>query len=271
MDISASDRELSNTMSGALIARVRRRSGEETVRRILEVAADPRPLEDIEDQGQWTSYARTRRLFQAAVEVTGEADLPRQTGAEVLSLYAGSEVVNLLRGLGTPGAVMRVSAELAGKQTTISSLTCLETTERSAVVASSIQARFEADKMFCDYRAGLLGSIPTIFGLQAGEVVETECQLRGDGRCLYRVAWDPNPSRDPVEEISFLRHQVAALADRFESLEDLASDLAKVGEIDDVLHAITSRASVAVRAPQYLLAVRLPGDELPRVHTIGVP
>lgn len=257
-------------MTGALLATVRHEWGLPMIGSLLARAGETRSVAEIEDAAEWSSYAATLRLFHAAVDVTGDPDVPRRAGAEIFHRYASSEVVAMLRGLESPRATMHLIADLGAKQTTISDLECLEATDRSARISSRIHAGLVPDVALCAYRGALFASIPTIFGLRAAAVREEECQLRGGSRCLYALSWDPVPERDGAEEIIFLRDQVAALTSRFEALEVMASELASVGEIDDVLHTIITRASIAVRSPRYLLAVRLPGDDRPRVHTIGV-
>jgi hypothetical protein len=38
---------------------------------------------------------------------------------------------------------------------------------------------------FCSFFAGLYAGIPMYFGFPAAEVVEEECQCRGDSACLF--------------------------------------------------------------------------------------
>ena len=72
-------------------------------------------------------------------------------------------------------------------------------------------------------------------------------------------------------QLTFLRNQVALLTTRFESLEAVAKELSSAQEVDAVLATITRHAGVAVRAPRYLLAVRLPGRPTCASTTSGSP
>ena len=262
-------RELNNSMTGALLAYVRRIGGDTKVVALLERAGETTPLADLEDQNNWSSYEETLRRFVAAAEVMDDPDVGRHAGAEVFSHYSSSAVIEILRSLGGPAEAMGLIAETATKQSTVTTMTCVETAETSVLVSAVTAAPITRHRLFCDYTAGALGSLPTVFGLDVGTVAEIECQRRGDARCLYRVAWDPSTSDDPEVRAKFLTAQVAALTGRFESLERLASELAAIGDIDEALRTITVRTGVAVRAPQYLLAVRLPREHKPRVHSVG--
>ena len=94
---------------------------------------------------------------------------------------------------------------------------------------------------------------------------EHECQARGGSQCVYEVSWDEKEAlraRDPEERVTALEQQLVGMTERLESVYATAADLIAETEIDSVLARITERAATAVRAPRYLLAVRLPSGEL---------
>ena len=257
-------------MTGALLAHVRHERGEAEVDQVLRAANDLRPLEELEDPANWSSYEQTRRLFDAARTVTGDDEIGRRVGESILARFASSEVVELLRSLERPSEVLRVIAEVATKQSTITTMACIESDERHALVSAKTASTVRREPMFCDYTAGVLSAMPTIFGMAPGTVVEPECQVRGDTQCLYRVTWDPNTATDAAARVHFLSAQVAALTNRFEALEAMASELASVGDVEQALSMIAARAGVAIRAPQFLLAVQLPREDRLRIHHIGL-
>src|SRR5205085_10121573 len=89
--------------------------------------------------------------------------------------------------------------------------------------------------------------------------------------CTYRVTWraDREEHADSNDQILALRQQLAGMQERLHSMFATASDLIAADDIGDVLARITDRAAMEVRAPRYLLAVRLEeGDEL-HVHHRG--
>jgi GAF domain-containing protein len=262
-------RELSNSMTGVLLAYVRRVGGAEAVQEVLDEAHDTRGLAELEDPANWSTYQQTLRLFSAAAAVMDDPRIGRQVGEELFSRFAASEVVELLRSLERPSEVLKVIADIGSKQSTITTMECLEADEFHAVVSARTTTLVQRDRLFCDYTAGVLAAMPTIFGMSLGTVTESECQTRGGTRCLYHLTWDPNTATDAAARVHFLTAQVAALTTRFEALEEMASELASVNDVDQALRSIAQRAGVAIRAPRFLLAVRLPRESRLRIHHVG--
>src|SRR5579875_2569635 len=153
--------ELANSMLGALMTHLRDQGGEHLVRAVLESAGERRPLSELEDGSRWGPYAQALRLFSVAAELSGEADLGRRVG------------------------------ELAAKQSTVTTMSCVKVGDRHGVVAARTTT-VERNRLFCDYTAGALSAIPVIFGMHKGVVAETRCQTRGDPYCRYEVEWDPS-------------------------------------------------------------------------------
>jgi diguanylate cyclase (GGDEF)-like protein len=263
-------RDLSNTMSGVLLALVRRERGEDAVGRVLAIAGDHRPVPEIEDSTQWSSRAQTRALYLAAIELTGDPDIARRAGSTVLHEYASGEVMAMMRSLGGPVPVFELAPVFASKQTTITVGECLEAREGFALISHRKVPPHRADPIWCKYAAGVYGSIPQLFGFPPAEVDEPECAVRGGGRCVFRIQWDPNPEVDLEIQNQQLRGQIDALTHRFESLESLATEITSIDDVDSLLETITNRAAVAVRAPRYLLVVTTPRDERQHVHQIGI-
>jgi diguanylate cyclase (GGDEF)-like protein len=266
---AAAARELNNSMTGVLLAYVRRVGGEAAVTDVLERAGDATPLDELEDPSNWSSYAETLARFTAAASVLGDPEVGLHAGEELFGHYASSEIIALLRSLGSTGAALQVIADTATKQSTVVTMDCVELADETAFVSAVTMVPTGRDKLFCDYTAGVLSTIPVIFGLERATVTEVECQRRGDGRCLYRLDWDARSPSEVTEQLAFLRAQVASLTGRFEALEQLASELAAIGDVDEALRRITERAGVAVWAPRFLLVAQLPSDRRPRVHAVG--
>jgi diguanylate cyclase (GGDEF)-like protein len=264
----ATPRELNNSMTAVLLSYVRRLNGDDAVAEVLRGAGDGRTLVELEDPGEWSSYEQTRQLFAAAARVMNDPGIGRRAGEELFTRFASTEVVEMLRSFERPSEVLRIIADIASKQSSITVMECLEADERYAVVSARTSMLIRRDRLFCDYTAGVLAAMPTIFGMTVGTVTETECQARGDGRCLYQVTWDPETATDANSRVHFLTAQVAALTTRFEALEEMASELASVGDVDESLRIIARRADVAIRAPQFLLAVRLPRESRLRIHSV---
>jgi len=266
-----STHELANSMLGALVAHVKATSGDGAVDRILHEAGDDRKASDLQDPNGWSTYRQGLALFTAAARVLGDPDIGRKAGMEVLRQYAGSEVLGVLRALGSPAEILRVYPAISAKQSTVTKSEVVEVGEDHGFISVVTQKSITRDPLFCGYTAGAISQFPVLFGMEPATVQEPECQTRGDARCLFEVRWDPTSSFQASleREVEFLREHVAVLTKRFESLESVAQDLSSARDVDAMLETITRRAGVAVRAPRYLLAVRLPGDTAPRIHHVG--
>lgn len=264
------ERTISNSSIGALLGFVDRCYGADTVAEVLAVAGDPRPLSELQDPTFWSTSEEADTMFDAARQVTGDESIARQAGAELLTHYASSEVIALIRSLETLGDAFALIAETASKSTTALRFACEEISERHALVSARRAGRARpASGRTCLYTEGVFSSLPTLFGIPAADVSQVQCTARGDTQCLFRIHWDPSAAADPAVQAHFLRQQVDALTRRFEALEEMASELASVTDVDELLRQIIHRSGVAVRAPRYLMVVTLPGDRRPRVHHVG--
>jgi len=258
-------------MLGALLAHVRSVAGDGGVQRVLREAGEDRTPDALRDPNGWSTYAQGLRLFQAAADVLCDPEVGRKAGIELLRQYAGSEVLTLLRSLGSPAEMLRVYPAVQAKQSTVTRSEVIEVADDRGSIGVTTMPPISRDRIFCDYTAGALSQIPVLFGMAPATVSEPECQTRGSRRCIFEVTWDPTSSvdADAEVELSLLREQVAVLTQRFESLEAVAKELSSAQEVEGVLATIARYAGVAVRAPRYLLAARLPGDPELRVHHVG--
>jgi diguanylate cyclase (GGDEF)-like protein len=257
-------------MLGALLAVVHQSAGDEGVAQVLAKAGESRSAAELERPNGWSSYRRGLALFQAAADVLGDPDIGRKAGLEVFRRYAGTEVLALLRSIGSPAEMMRAYPAISAKQSTITRAEVVEVEESHGLISVE-SPDVTRDPLFCGYTVGALSQFPVLFGMEPAEVEEIECQTRGDPRCLIRVKWDPTSSVEASleREVVMLREQMLVLTKRFESLESVAQELSSTHDVNSMLETITRRAGVAVRAPRYLLVAQLPGDAVPRIHYVG--
>ena len=259
-------RQIGATTLVVVLRYVRRVAGSAAVERVLELAgidpADPR----LDDETAWVTYREAVAVFEAAAEVTGDPEVARRSGEEMLRQYAGSEVAVLLRSLGSPTAVLENVTATAAKFSTVTEMAAVELADDHAVVEARTTPPLERSPQFCRYQAGILSQTSALFGLETAEVEELECQTRGDGRCLFRVTYGRLDDPDPQVRIARLEQDLAILEGRFRSLQSTATELVSATTVEEVLAAVTRRAGRAVRAPQFLLAARLRPDEPLRVR-----
>jgi diguanylate cyclase (GGDEF)-like protein len=262
--------ELANSMFGALLAVVHQAGGDALVAAVLDRAGEQRSPADLRRPDGWSSYAQGLALFRASADVLADPGVGRKAGVEVFRQYAGTEVLALLRSIGSPADMLRAYPAISAKQSTITRAEVIDVEDTHGLI-SVVTPHHTRDRLFCDYTLGALSQFPVLFGMEPAEVEELECQTRGDGRCLIRVGWDPTSSVEASleREVVVLREQALVLTKRFESLESVAKELASTRDVNSMLETITRRAGVAVRAPRYLLVAHLPGDATPRIHHVG--
>jgi diguanylate cyclase (GGDEF)-like protein len=270
MGDSDSTQHLANSMLGALLAVVHRRAGDDGVAQVLDRSGERRSRADLERPDGWSSYPQGLAVFQAAAEVLDDPDIGRQAGVEVFRRYAGTEVLALLRSIGSPAEMIRAYPAISAKQSTITHAEVVEVGDAHGLIGVTTPT-IRRDALFCGYTVGALSQFPVLFGMEPADVVELECMTRGDGRCLIKVSWDPTSSVEASleREVVMLREQMVVLTKRFESLESVAQELSSTRDVNSMLETITRRAGVAVRAPRYLLVAQLPGDAAPRIHHVG--
>ena len=121
---------------------------------------------------------------------------------------------------------------------------------------------------FCAFVAGLYAGIPMYFGLPAAEVVEEECQCRGDSACLFRLRWeedDEGTSRGQHHDV-----HTKLLEARFDQLKQMITDLASNERYEDVLQGIVRSTMRAVIAGGAILALEARAGSPRKVYSEGL-
>jgi diguanylate cyclase (GGDEF)-like protein len=260
------------TMPSVLVRRVRKDGGEQAVTNLLERAGSARTPEYLDDVSNWISYDEANALFDAAEELTGDSSIARRTGEQTLSQHAGTPVATLLRSFGSPEAVLSKITLTAARFSTVAEMDAVDITPGRSVVRAREREGYERSRHHCNWTAGLLSQTTVLFGLPAAAVEEHECVLRGDSHCVYTISWDKDLAAlraDPAEHVTALEAQLATMTESLESVYATAGELIAGGDLDTVLARVTERAATAVRAPRYLLAVRVPGESNLRCHHSG--
>jgi diguanylate cyclase (GGDEF)-like protein len=255
------------SMTAVLVARIDAHGGAAAVRELLKRAAIDRSPEYLLGTGNWISYAEAVALWRAGARVTHHPQFARVVGEDAARRLNGSPVAALLRSLGSPENVYREIARGATKFSTVSLLEPLDLGPGFAEIAAVAVDGFPRDPDHCAWTSGLLTQPPVLFGIAPAVVEHEECAAFGAPRCIYRVRWDVEEeavSTDCAEQVAALRLQLDAMHERLQSMFATAADLIAADEIDGVLARIADRAAVEVRAPRYLLAVRL--DPAGKLH-----
>ena len=272
IDLS-SGAHISGGSIAALVRWVRGQLGDDGVQRLLEHAGEDRPLADVEDVEQWSSYRQATALYEAAVRVTGRPDAARRIGEEMLVQHRGTPVTELLQSLGSPEALLRSIAESGSKFSTVFTMTPHDVTPGRATVVGETPPGVPRHRLLCEFTVGILSIIPTVFDLAPATVTQSECQARGAGRCVYTLTWDPERVAglsDDEQRIQRLENQLDSVQTNLNALRNTAADIVSATDVDSALELVMRRAGGAVRATRYLLAVRMPAEIRLRVLSSGM-
>ncbi|MGP8060524.1 MAG: EAL domain-containing protein [Acidimicrobiales bacterium] len=295
--VGAGPQDISGAVTSVIVRYVRARAGETGVTQLLAASGEHRPVTLLEDPRSWSTHDQAVVLLHAASQVTGDPDIARHVGEEMLRQHDGTEVANLLRSLGSPSELLRNVTAAAAKFTTVSSLDPLEVGDAHAVVRAHTRPGFLRHPYLCDFTKGLLSQVPALFGLVPAMVTESECQARGGRFCLYSVAWEGGQWSSFVDErsslytmawgeqgvvearselemdaetrVTLLTEQLRQMDGRLEEVFSTASDLLSIEDLSELLDSIMRRAAGAVNAPRYLLVVRTAPDETVQLHHHG--
>ena len=255
------ERDSSNLTMALIIGYVREHGGDAAVQRLLASAGETRTIDELLDEGRWSSYGQKIRLFEAAIEVLGDPDTPRLVGATVLEQQTGTALRLMLRALGSPASVCRAVAKASAKFSTNYTCRALSVSREGAVISNRLHEGYEPNIVDCLYTIGLLSQIPALFGLEPAAVLHEECQVRGAEACIYTLRWHARLRRPWARrraKLAYLEEELRLLSERHEELQSTIVDLVSPAEVDTVLSRITRRAADAVRAQRFLLAL---GDE----------
>ncbi len=267
-----SDASVACTLTSTLLKRVRSTLGQAGVTETLRRSGVSHSSDHLEQVDNWIPYTDAVSLFEAAVEVTDDERIGWRVGQDAVRQHAGTAVATLLRSLGSPERIYEQIALTATKFSTVTDMTPVEVAPGRAVITARNRLGIARHPQLCDYTRGMLSQPPMLFGLPAATVEESTCAARGDEACLYTVSWDADAAStaaaEPQALITALEAQLEATRDRLESVYATATDLITLDDVNSALVRITERAASAVRAPTYLLAVRM--RETLHVHSSGL-
>jgi diguanylate cyclase (GGDEF)-like protein len=259
-------------MSAVLLARVHDYGGDEAVAELLARAGSRRSVAELRDIANWISYDEAVALWRSGALVTHHPQFARAVGEDAGHRLGGSHVATLLRSLGSPESVYRQIATTATKYSTVAELEAVEWGPGFADIVAVPAQGFRRHADHCAWTCGLLSQPTVLFGLPPASVEHHSCAAFGAPACEYRVTWaaeDARAGSESPDQIDHLRTQLEAMKERLHSMFETAADLIGAGRLEDVLARIAQRAAVEVRAPRYLLAVRMSPDGEPQCHHRG--
>jgi len=267
----AEARETSGATTGLLLSHVRRQGGDDAVAEVLRRAGVPWTAAELEQPSQWTSYDTRIRLFAAATEVLGDPQTMFRVGREALGLGLTPALVLLIRAMGSPRQVYRQLPRAVAKFSTTSTMEVLESGATHATLSYRLHEGYRHSRLDCEYAQGLIGMVPTIFGLPSAELVHTQCESDGHPVCLYHLTWERRRRLGGRRRSEDDGPELLALREQLRILQSAAADLVASEDVETVLQRIVEKAAEAVLAPGWVLAVADPAGGPALVHSAGLP
>jgi diguanylate cyclase (GGDEF)-like protein len=221
------------------------------IRDLLARAGESRSLEELNTSASWSSYEEFKRLLQEAkLTLDSLPDVAVVGPASRVTLE--SEIAGTIQAFGSPAAVLATNTGT----NPLLPIRRYETTELGPnewTIRERFVDGFGPYPEFCEFVAQQFRMIPLFFGLPEAEVIEEECQCRGDGACLYRMRWaDVDEATSRAEYLEVRAQQLEA---RLEQLQDMITDLASNERYEDILQGIVASTMTAIFASGTVLAL----------------
>ena len=237
----------------------------EELRDFLAKAGETRSVDDLRDLASWTSFDQFKRLLQEAVHLS---DLPFQMlGVDRDEDVSSATVVaEIMQAFDSPGALLR-AGEGTNPMVPMRRYEATELSPNEWLMREWFIEGYAPYPEFCSFVAGLYAGIPMYFGLPAAEVIEEECQCRGDRTCLFRVRWEDHgaTSKGPQHDV-----HTKLLEARFDQLKQMITDLASSERYEDVLQGIVGSTMRAVIAGGAILALEARAGSPRKVYAEGL-
>jgi diguanylate cyclase (GGDEF)-like protein len=264
-DVTA-DRHISGMYSSSVIDFLSECLPADEVKAILERAGDTRGVDEISRLSSWSSYHQFRALLEeATLELARSPEVDGKTLASPRTINTATAEPILSFGS---------AQEFLARGDNTNPLIPIRRYDVTEVGLGDWRLRewfvegFAPYPEFCSFLAGTYASIPTIFGLDPGEVTEEQCQCRGDDACVFRLRWvelDEVTSR-----ANYLDSRARLLEARLEQLQAMVTDLASNARYGDVLQGIVRSSMEAVGATGALLVLDHRVEGTQKIYSEGL-
>ncbi len=251
MEASQAERHISGVYTKLLMEFLVGTMPPDRIDTLLAQAAESRSLAELADAGSWSSYDQFRRLLEerSRLDPTSLYDQ-----SELLSDWLKTwELSQAAQTLDSPGTLLASGSE----ENPLVPIRRYEKTEVASnewTIRESFKDDYQPYPEFCDFAAVQYAIIPIVFGLPTGEVVEEECQCRGDAACVFRLRWQDEDT-DSLRADHY-RMRAELVEDRLEQIQEMIADLTSSERYEDVLQGfVASSLRTAVGSGGALLAL----------------
>ena len=223
----------------------------EDIQELLVRAGEVRSLDDLADAGAWSSYSQFRRLLEERSRLDSTSLYDR---SEVLAAWLRTEeFAQAAQTLDSPGVLLAGGSDL-NPLAPIRRYDKTEVGPNEWTIREWFEDGYAPFPEFCDFVAVQFALIPVLFDLPTGEVIEEQCQCRGDPACLFRFRWEQHGTDNSRAEHYRVRAEVAE--SRLEQIQSMITDLASNERYEDVLQGfVESSLRTALGAGGALLVL----------------
>lgn len=200
LPVDGDNKEIHNSVVAALLSHLRRVGGPAVVGAVVDAAGSTLPPAELVGTEGWCPASEVVALFEAARRVTGDPDVARHAGVAAFTVVPEHPVPALLRALGSPAAAVRFIADNFHARSTVHQISCQAAGDDAAVLAIRVLPPTTSHRIVCQYVAGMLCTLPAIFGLGEASVEELACQADGAPACRLVMRWAP-AARTPAPEV----------------------------------------------------------------------
>ncbi len=183
-------RHTSGLTSRLILNYVEREAGPRGVKAVLERCGLTDQEERLRNPAFWFDFETKLTLFEATGAVLGRPDAARRIGQAAIELQSLSGLKVALRAFGSPRLAYGALPGVTGRFTRTHRAEVLELGDDHARFRYFDVSGVGYHSLDCEYTAGLLACIPTMFGVLPARVGHPECALKGASECVYDLQWE---------------------------------------------------------------------------------
>lgn len=262
--MEAAQRDITASLVRSLFRYLQRAGGSPAVDGVCAAAgldpADPR----LDDDAAWFSDGELEALADAAASCTGDTEIGRRIGEEHFRRDESFGNIEFLVAEGDPAAALAFAVSHTPRMVTVRDYVVVERSDTEVVVESRARAEAGRHRVHCQMLVGYWAQVPGLFGGLC-TVVEPSCISRGDDHCRLVVRWDRSVGATG-EELARSKRRSAGLVHRFETMQQLAAEMASVTDLAEALDRIVARAGSTLLAHRFLLTIRQRPSAAPDVY-----
>lgn len=170
---------------------IRKHHPEVDINSILEHAGIS-PL-DFKDPGYWFTQEQVDRFGDICIEMTGNPDIPRESGRMVASGDSFTSIRQFLLGFLTPCAACKGAAIIGSKLNRGITITSRKLGKNRMEIVCAPREGVKDKPRQCKNRIGFIEGLGKPFTGKYARVEHPECVHKGDSHCRYIVSWDHGP------------------------------------------------------------------------------